>query len=85
MCVFHVFQIVKMVPNCAKHNMKAQSVFYNYTILLNLENERTSIQINFLDLNPFLRNRFWQAPHISPLRKTIKTPNLLKKLFENQK
>ena len=85
MCVFHVFQIVKMVPNCAKHNMKAQSVLYNYTILLNLENERTSIQINFLDLNPFLRNRFGQAPHISPLRKTIKTPNLLKKLFENQK
>ena len=32
--------------------MKAQSVLYNYKILLNRENERPNIQFTFLKLNP---------------------------------
>ena len=33
-------------------NMKAQSILYNYMILINWEKERASMQFNFLKLNP---------------------------------
>ena len=63
--------------------MKAQSVLYNYIILLNRENERTHIQISFLKLNPPpLQPILAIPPHMNPPFKR-KTPTPLKKVFEN--
>ena len=62
--------------------MKAQSVLYNYTILQNCENERTSIQFDFLKLNsPFTtyfgKSSDMNSPPPSPHLKQKKTQILL--------
>ena len=44
--------------------MKAKSLLYNYTILLNWENERTSGQFNFLKSNLRFTIYFGESPHI---------------------
>ena len=39
------------------------SILFNYTILLNRESEKASIQVNFLKLNPlFTLPLLWQVP-----------------------
>ena len=46
--------------------MKAQLVVYNCIILSNLEKERTSIQFNFLKLNPPSRPILTSPPYGPP-------------------
>ena len=65
--------------------MKVQSVFYNYTILLNWEKERTNVQVSFLKLNTPFKTYFGKSPHMDSLPrppvKTKKTPTLSNKLL----
>ena len=65
--------------------MKAQSVLHKYIILMNWEKERTSIQLNFLKLNPPFTIYFGKYPHVDspPLKwKRLPPPQ---KVFESQK
>ena len=67
-------------------DMKAQSVLYNFIIMQNWEKERTSIQLNFLKLNPSVKTYFGKSSHMdSPSLKMKKTLTSLKIFFENQK
>ena len=67
-------------------DMKAQSVLYNFIIMQNWEKERTSIQLNFLKLNPSVTTCFGKSSHMdSPSLKMKKTLTSLKIFFENQK
>ena len=61
--------------------MKAQSVVYNCIILSNLEKERTSIQFNFLKLNPSSRPILTSPPYGPPPLEWKKNSNLPQKLF----
>ena len=69
--------------------MKAQSVLYNYTIVLNLENlEITSMQFKFLKLIPPIHNLFWQVlpSATTPLPHVLKiNSNFPQKIFREPK
>ena len=51
--------------------MKAKSLLYNYTILLNWENERASGQFNFLKSNLRFPTYFGKSPHIDSSHLTL--------------